>query len=186
MPPDNHWLSWLDTLAAVAGEETPTETMLDECLTVCLGREDWTAEPDVTHLYAFLAKCWAYPALKITIEAATQYWSKERKALLAQCVTPFLAVAQNGHEALAHAQVKRMSGNSLRAKEFPPLKWFAAGFLHEGNCIFAGKSKRGKSWLAFNIAISLATGEDVSQVFASLYATPRPLIERALANMTSE
>ena len=37
-----------------------------------------------------------------------------------------------------------------------------------------------------NLPVNTATGEDVAHVFASLYATPKPLIERALANMTNE
>jgi len=37
-----------------------------------------------------------------------------------------------------------------------------------------------------NLPVNAATGEEVAQVFASLYATPKALIERALANMTNE
>ena len=62
---------------------------------------------------------------------------------------------------LKEFEIKRIDGDTLRAREFAPLKWFAAGLIHEGNCIFAGKSKRGKSWLALNMAVSLATGQDV-------------------------
>jgi len=36
------------------------------------------------------------------------------------------------------------------------------------------------------LPINVATGEEVAQVFASLYATPKPLIDRAVANMTPE
>ena len=36
------------------------------------------------------------------------------------------------------------------------------------------------------LPINSASGEEVADVFASLYATPRPLIERAVANMTTE
>jgi tripartite-type tricarboxylate transporter receptor subunit TctC len=37
-----------------------------------------------------------------------------------------------------------------------------------------------------NLPIKPASGEKVAQIFAALYATPRPLIARALANMTTE
>ena len=37
-----------------------------------------------------------------------------------------------------------------------------------------------------NLPVYPATGEEVAEVFASLYATPKPLIERAAANMTAE
>jgi tripartite-type tricarboxylate transporter receptor subunit TctC len=36
------------------------------------------------------------------------------------------------------------------------------------------------------LPVNSAAGEEVAQVIASLYATPRPLIERAMANMTAE
>jgi tripartite-type tricarboxylate transporter receptor subunit TctC len=36
------------------------------------------------------------------------------------------------------------------------------------------------------LPVNWASGEEVAQVFASLYATPKPLIERAMANMTTE
>ena len=36
------------------------------------------------------------------------------------------------------------------------------------------------------LPINVATGEEIAQVFASLYATPKPLIDRAVANMTTE
>jgi tripartite-type tricarboxylate transporter receptor subunit TctC len=37
-----------------------------------------------------------------------------------------------------------------------------------------------------SLPINTATGEEVAQIFSSLYATPKPLIERAVANMTTE
>jgi tripartite-type tricarboxylate transporter receptor subunit TctC len=37
-----------------------------------------------------------------------------------------------------------------------------------------------------NLPIKAATGEEVAQMFTSLYATPRRLIDRAVANMTTE
>jgi tripartite-type tricarboxylate transporter receptor subunit TctC len=37
-----------------------------------------------------------------------------------------------------------------------------------------------------SLPVNIASGEEVAHVFASLYATPRPLIERAVANMTTE
>jgi tripartite-type tricarboxylate transporter receptor subunit TctC len=45
---------------------------------------------------------------------------------------------------------------------------------------FAEEMKR------LNLPVKTATGEEVAKIFASLYATPRPLVERAVANMTAE
>jgi tripartite-type tricarboxylate transporter receptor subunit TctC len=37
-----------------------------------------------------------------------------------------------------------------------------------------------------SLPINTATGDEVAQIFTSLYATPKPLIDRAVANMTTE
>jgi tripartite-type tricarboxylate transporter receptor subunit TctC len=37
-----------------------------------------------------------------------------------------------------------------------------------------------------NLPVNAATGEEVARIFTSLYATPKPLIDRAVANMTTE
>lgn len=55
---------------------------------------------------------------------------------------------------------------ALRTKEFPPTKWYAKNFLHQGTAILGGRPKQGKSWLALNIAINLATGTDVMGHYA--------------------
>lgn len=100
MPPERQWLSWLDTLHALSSTATPTEADLDDCLTVCFQDETWGEKPEETDLYAFLAQCWVYPALRLKIEGAIQYWSKERKALLHTFVTPYLPATQNGTDPL--------------------------------------------------------------------------------------
>ena len=41
---------------------------------------------------------------------------------------------------------------------FPPIKWIVPDLFAEGLCILAGKSKQGKSWLAYQIAIAVAGG----------------------------
>ena len=46
----------------------------------------------------------------------------------------------------------------LIAGHIPPPKQLFAGLMHEGMLLFGGKSKRGKSWLIFDLAIALAVG----------------------------
>lgn len=46
----------------------------------------------------------------------------------------------------------------LMAKELPPVRWCVPGLLPEGVTILAGKPKLGKSWLAFGLAIAVASG----------------------------
>ena len=78
---------------------------------------------------------------------------------------PWWPDVEKAMEALPQApaahRVQRQSATTLLQSTFAPLKWLAAGLIHEGNIIFAGKSKRGKSWIALNIAVALATGGEV-------------------------
>lgn len=59
----------------------------------------------------------------------------------------------------------------------PPLQLFD-GLMHEGMLLFGGKSKRGKSWLMFDLALSLAVGRSGFRHFAC--PTPRPVLYLAL------
>ena len=78
---------------------------------------------------------------------------------------PWWPDVEKAMEALPRAAnalgIQRQSATDLLKSTFTPLKWLAAGLIHEGNIIFAGKSKRGKSWIALNIAVALATGQEV-------------------------
>jgi hypothetical protein len=59
----------------------------------------------------------------------------------------------------------------LEATIPPPLTLFE-GLLHEGMLLFAGKSKRGKSWLIFDLAIALAVGHAAFRHYACPMARP--------------
>jgi len=50
------------------------------------------------------------------------------------------------------------NGNELREKEFPPISWAIPDILPSGVTLFGGREKMGKSWLAFGLCISVATG----------------------------
>src|SRR5215212_3449421 len=50
------------------------------------------------------------------------------------------------------------TGNELRDKVFPPVRWAIPGILAEGVTLFGGREKMGKSWLAFGLCIAVATG----------------------------
>lgn len=66
----------------------------------------------------------------------------------------------------------------LLAADIPaPLHLFE-GLLHEGLLLFGGKSKRGKSWLIFDLALSLAVGRSGFRHFAC--PEPRPILYLAL------
>jgi hypothetical protein len=53
---------------------------------------------------------------------------------------------------------KTISASDLMALQLPPVKWVVPGLLPEGVTLLAGKPKLGKSWLAFGLAIAVASG----------------------------
>ena len=53
---------------------------------------------------------------------------------------------------------KIFTGNELRDKEFPPIKWAIPGILPAGVTLFGGREKMGKSWLAFSLCVAVSTG----------------------------
>jgi Fe2+ or Zn2+ uptake regulation protein len=53
---------------------------------------------------------------------------------------------------------KIFTGNELRDKEYPPIKWAIPGILPAGVTLFGGREKMGKSWLAFSLCVAVSTG----------------------------
>lgn len=53
---------------------------------------------------------------------------------------------------------KRINTNDLMAKEFEPIRWIVPGYLPEGFSVLAGRQKLGKTWLAIDIALAVASG----------------------------
>lgn len=66
----------------------------------------------------------------------------------------------------------------LLAAHIPPPLQLVTNLLHEGMLLFGGKSKRGKSWLMFDLALSLATGGYGFRHFDC--PAPRPVLFLAL------
>lgn len=54
--------------------------------------------------------------------------------------------------------LRPFSAPDLLAKNFPEPKFIVPGYIGEGLTILAGRPKIGKSWLALNIAVAVATG----------------------------
>ncbi len=46
----------------------------------------------------------------------------------------------------------------LLKRDLPPIKWAVPGLVPEGVTLLAGKPKLGKSWMAFGLAVAVATG----------------------------
>lgn len=53
---------------------------------------------------------------------------------------------------------KRFSARDLLAAEFEPIRWVVPSLLAEGLCVFGGRPKARKSWMALQLAIAKATG----------------------------
>ena len=53
------------------------------------------------------------------------------------------------------------SAADLQGRVFPPIKWIVPDILPEGLTLLAGKPKLGKSWLALDIAVAVASGGSV-------------------------
>jgi AAA domain-containing protein/IclR-like helix-turn-helix domain-containing protein len=54
--------------------------------------------------------------------------------------------------------LERTDTNALMAVSFPPLKAIVPGYVYDGFTVFAGRQKLGKTWLAIDWAIAVATG----------------------------
>jgi hypothetical protein len=51
-----------------------------------------------------------------------------------------------------------ITARDLQLKEFPPLRYAVDGYLAEGVTLLAGKPKIGKSWMALDFGMAVATG----------------------------
>ncbi len=58
-------------------------------------------------------------------------------------------------------EIQVWTARSLLAAEFPPPVWILEDYLPEGLGMLAGRPKRGKSWLALQIAIAVAANRSV-------------------------
>lgn len=57
-----------------------------------------------------------------------------------------------------HIGFARVDTNRLMAEEFPPLKAVVPGYVYGGLTVLAGRQKLGKTWLAIDMAVAVATG----------------------------
>ncbi|KKN20633.1 hypothetical protein LCGC14_0933610 [marine sediment metagenome] len=55
--------------------------------------------------------------------------------------------------------ITTITASALQSKEFPPLQYAVDGYLAEGVTLLAGKPKIGKSWMALDFAMAVATGD---------------------------
>lgn len=56
------------------------------------------------------------------------------------------------------AYMHGISASALMAKSFPPIRFVVQGYVAEGLTLLAGAPKIGKSWMALNVAVAVASG----------------------------
>ena len=76
------------------------------------------------------------------------------------------------------AQGEPEDSDDLMTDTIPAPRPIVEGLLHEGMLLFGGKSKRGKSWLMLDLALSVATGNPVWRHFE--VREPQPVLYIAL------
>lgn len=53
---------------------------------------------------------------------------------------------------------KLATGNEVAKMDFPPIRWAIKDYVPEGFSVLAGRQKLGKTWLALDFSIAVATG----------------------------
>jgi hypothetical protein len=91
--------------------------------------------------------------------------------------------------------VEIFTAEQLLGMELPEPRWAVRGIVPEGLTLFAGKPKLGKSWLALNLAIAIATGgtalgkipvEQGDVLYLALEDTKRRLLDRIVQLQRSQ
>jgi hypothetical protein len=75
------------------------------------------------------------------------------------------------------AYLRGISAAALMAKQFAPINYVVPGLLAEGATLFGGKPKIGKSWMAYDFALAIASGRPV---FGTIPITQGDVIYLAL------
>ena len=67
---------------------------------------------------------------------------------------------RRGSSKAPHHRIKfrRTSTNDIMAATYDPIKWVVPGYISEGFLVLAGRQKLGKTWLAIDMALAVATG----------------------------
>ena len=118
------------------------------------------------------AALWRDLAMREKILAHQGTWPRERRELFQRR----MAGRHNGSTAVARPEPQ--TATDLLAEAIPPPAPIVENLMHEGMLLLGGKSKRGKSWLMFDLALSVATGKPVWGHFP--VDAPQPVLYLAL------
>jgi hypothetical protein len=136
--------------------------------------ESWTDQGNLRELWHLLA----HKSLSARVFRAARKAGYDRQDLV-EAITEARKRA-NGHAGQPDAfpRPPRETLTELLAADIPPPLQLFEGLMHEGMLLFGGKSKRGKSWLMFDLALSLAVGRSGFRHFDCPQA--RPILYLAL------
>ena len=76
----------------------------------------------------------------------------------AASIDQMLAQLQSVRKRLHTVAPVGITAAELQSKEFRPIRWAIDTFIAEGCSIFVGPEKAGKSWLALNLSLAVASG----------------------------
>jgi len=65
---------------------------------------------------------------------------------------------EKSHNKPHRVKFRRTSTNDIMATTYDPIKWVVPGYISEGFLVLAGRQKLGKTWLAIDMALAVATG----------------------------
>ena len=135
--------------------------------------EEWFADAAIDTLGHFRsdAQRWGWIRARAR-NAGVNPWD------LQQAVDGYIERHRNGAEPALDDLPRPQTLTELLHEDIPEPVSLLDGLLHEGMVLFGGKSKRGKSWLMFDLAISVATGRHALRHFAC--PRPAPVLYLAL------
>ena len=95
--------------------------------------------------------------------AAKKSWeAAHARGEVARAGEPSIVPDQNNKPTAAPSprriKFTRTSTNVIMATKYPPLRAVVPGYLYEGFTVLAGRQKLGKTWLAIDWALAVATG----------------------------
>ena len=115
---------------------------------------------------------WRDLAMREKILAYQSTWPKERRELFQR------RMACRHTSGVAVSRPEPQTATDLLAEAIPPPAPIVDNLIHEGMLLLGGKSKRGKSWLMLDLALSVATGKRVWGHFP--VDEPQPVLYLAL------
>lgn len=71
-------------------------------------------------------------------------------------------------EVLKLSSLQLISARNIQEMDLPPINWIVKELLPEGLAILAGRPKLGKSWMALNIALAVANGNNALGFFETV------------------